>query len=471
MLLTSIAIVSVALGGVKVFKKYKRRRDETIISPNSRLTTQVVQMPQPVRQKVKNLLPFFGDLRRQHREVITSEVIEASDIEKLARLHIKVSFINLGLTTFAIIVYHPLLLAAAPLYLYTVVAIYRDALGSLIKERRAKPSLLSALAVSGFLIGGMFFTAAFELWISSITRYLVVKTEEHSKRSLSSLFGKQSSSLWIVKDEVEIQIPLKQVRMGDIAVVAAGEMILVDGVIVTGIASIDQHKLTGEAQPVEKTNGDVVLASTVVYSGKIYIRVEKTGEETVAAKIGHILNQTTDFREVIQSRADAYSGKMIIPMLGMSALALPIGGVNSATALFMNVPTYKMRYFGPMSMLNYLNIAARQSILIKDERSLELLRDIDTVVFDKTGTLTLEQPQVHHIHSCNGISSDELLTFAAAAENRQSHPIALAILAAADARQLKFPSIDEIHYEVGYGIKVRVCDQIKLGYAPLTRQT
>ena len=98
-----------------------------------------------------------------------------------------------------------------------------------------------------------------------------------------------------------------------------------------------------------------------------------------------------------------------MPMLAMSALALPLGGINSATALFMNVPAYKRRYFGPLSMLNYLNIAARQNILIKDGRSIELLRDIDTVVFDKTGTLTLEQPQVHQIYACNGLSSNELL--------------------------------------------------------------
>jgi Cu2+-exporting ATPase len=118
-----------------------------------------------------------------------------------------------------------------------------------------------------------------------------------------------------------------------------------------------------------------------------------------------------------------------------------------------------MRYFGPFSMLNYLNIAARQGILIKDGRSIELLRDIDTVVFDKTGTLTLEQPQVKHIHSCSGLSADEILTFAAAAEDRQSHPIACAILAEADSRQLDFPPIEDIHYEIGYGIKVQIRDQ------------
>ncbi|WP_179136739.1 P-type ATPase [Candidatus Entotheonella palauensis] len=178
--------------------------------------------------------------------------------------------------------------------------------------------------------------------------------------------------MWVVSDQVELEIPLERVQTDDVVVVNAGQTIPVDGVIVRGIASIDQRMLTGEAQPAEKVTGDAVLTSTIVLSGKIYIRVEKTGAETVAAQIGHILGTTTDFREVIQSRADAYSGKLILPMLAMSGLALPLGGVNSATALFMNVPAYKMRYFGPMAMLNFLNIAARQGLLIKDGRSLEM---------------------------------------------------------------------------------------------------
>jgi heavy metal translocating P-type ATPase len=414
---------------------------------------------QQVQRNIKNIRYIFSDLRRQHREIITSEDIEMSEVEKAVRLHMKVSFFNFGLVTFALLVYYPLLLIAAPLYVYTVGAIYRDALQSLIKHHRATPSLLSALAATGFIIGGMFFTAALEVWISSIVRYLVIKTEDHSKHSLSSLFGKQSNSLWIVKEGDEIQIPLEQVQTNDIAVVGAGEMILVDGTIIDGIASIDQHKLTGESQLAEKTNGDNALASTVVISGKIYIQVEKTGEKTVAAQIGRILNQTTDFKEVIQSRSDIQSSKWILPMLGMSALAFPIGGINSSTAIFMNVPAYKMRYFGPISMLNFLNIAAQQGILIKDGRSLELLRDIDTVVFDKTGTLTIDQLQVHKIYSCS-YSSDEILIFAATAENRQNHPIARAILAEANSRQLKLLSIEDIHYELGHGIKVRIGEQI-----------
>jgi Cu2+-exporting ATPase len=101
-------------------------------------------------------------------------------------------------------------------------------------------------------------------------------------------------------------------------------------------------------------------------------------------------------------------------------------------------------------------VATRHGILVKDGRSLELLHTIDTVVFDKTGTLTLEQPEVAQVHVCGDFSADDVLLYATAAEHRQSHPIAQAILAAAQARDLPWPNSDETRYEVGYGVQVRV---------------
>ncbi len=119
-----------------------------------------------------------------------------------------------------------------------------------------------------------------------------------------------------------------------------------------------------------------------------------------------------------------------------------------------------MFIFGPMSMLNYLHLFSRRKILIKDGRSLEQLSDIDTIVFDKTGTLTQEIPQVSQIFCCADLSQDELLTYAVAAEYRQSHPIAKALLQAADMRQLEIPQIDDTHYEIGYGVKVNLNERV-----------
>ena len=113
-----------------------------------------------------------------------------------------------------------------------------------------------------------------------------------------------------------------------------------------------------------------------------------------------------------------------------------------------------------MGMLNFINLASKKGILIKDGRSLELLNQIDTVVFDKTGTLTLEQPHLSQIYICNGVTENEVLRYAAAAEYKQKHPVAKAILQAANEGSLELPEIDESQYEIGYGIKVKINDQI-----------
>ena len=132
------------------------------------------------------------------------------------------------------------------------------------------------------------------------------------------------------------------------------------------------------------------------------------------------------------------------------------------------------RFGGPLSMLNYLNVAARNGLLIKDARSFEMLKNVDTIIFDKTGTLTLEQPHVSRIHLCQvsnsqdnnsqTISEDLLLRYAAAAESKQSHPIAKAIMTAVHARGLTVPAIEDAHLEMGYGIKVQVASGAPRGH-------
>jgi Cu2+-exporting ATPase len=141
-------------------------------------------------------------------------------------------------------------------------------------------------------------------------------------------------------------------------------------------------------------------------------------------------------------------------MLALSVGSLPWLGLNGALGVLWNYPGYRALLLAPMSTLNYLHLCSRHGILIKDGRSLELLRDIDTIVFDKTGTLTQEQPCVKQVISCGSLSEDELLTYAATAEYKQTHPIAKAILLEAQKRQLSLPKIDHTHVELGYGVKV-----------------
>ena len=492
MIISSVVIAGALSGGilgtsVKVYRENKRKKetpwtmyaekiakkkrksaitDGTLAFARRRergkgMMVAVASSAQIIPQKMRAILPFSNDLRRQHLQEIASsdEALEMSQVEKAALRRIKIAGMACILTGIGVSI-HPLsLLLAAPLLGYTFIYNYRDGYQALRKEHKIKPDLISSFSSTALLLDGMFFPASAMAAVSSLIRYLVIKSEDHSKKSLVSLFGELPRSVWILKEGVEIQIPLEAVQTGDMMVIDIGQTIPVDGVIVSGMASIDQHMLTGEAQPVEREPGDSVLAATIVLSGRIVVRIENTGQETVAAQIGHVLNKTTDYRDVVKLRADEYSAQMIMPMLAISCMSLPFGGLGSFSGLLMSIPAYKMRYLAPASLLNYLNIAAREGILVKDGRSLELIMEVDTLVFDKTGTLTLEQPHVSRIYSCSALSEDELLTITATAEHRQSHPIAQAILAAANERQLALFSVDDAHYEIGYGIQVRINGQ------------
>lgn len=415
---------------------------------------------QKLKQKI--LAPFQNETRQEQLKALVGRNENLSPVEKRMNHYLMVSSVNLGIAA-ASLVFQPLILVTVPILAYLMTPILQLTYNGLVKQRRFTSYTLDAILLGGMLVTGFWYTAALGLWMAMFGRKLLVKSENNAKQNLVNLFGEQPRTIWIqTADGVEVEIPFNKLQVGDVLVISAGQMIPVDGVITDGIASIDQHKLTGEAQPAEKGIGEAVLAATVVLAGRIHIRAERTGADTVAMQIGQILEKTADFKNSLQSRGEAIADKMALPTLGASLLVLPLG-ISSSLAVLTNTFGLKMRLFGPASMLTYLSLASRQGALIKDGRSLELLQTVDTVVFDKTGTLTLEEPTVSEIHLCataatSGIREDDLLRFAAAAEVRQSHPIAKAILTAARQRQLQWPTIADAKYEVGYGIQVKLAD-------------
>ena len=295
-------------------------------------------------------------------------------------------------------------------------------------------------------------------------------SENKSRDNLINLFQLQPETVWIRSKGVEVEIPFTQLQIGDTLVLHAGQIAPVDGMVIAGEATLDQHMLTGEAQPVEKTTGDPVLASTMVISGRLDVMVEKTSVETTAGQIAAILNRTAQNTRPQLVSAMAAADKLAIPTLTLSLASWPFIGLDGAVSLIGANSTTASYLSSSLAMLNFLNLAARQRMLIKEPPALEKLSRVDTIVFDKTGTLTVEQPSLARIHLISGARSSPwfetaswlneagVLMLAAAAESRQSHPIARAILAAARELGLQLPAIDHAHYEVGYGIKVRLKD-------------
>jgi Cu2+-exporting ATPase len=315
--------------------------------------------------------------------------------------------------------------------------------------------LLGLLMLLAMIGAGHLILAAFGGVMGNFFAGIVNRIEDDSQQQLISVFSGHPEQVWLIRDGVEIQVDFHSLEQGDIVVVNAGEVIPADGRIRRGEGQADQHLLTGESQPAEKSVGDEVFASTLLLSGRLEVQVTGSGSTTMAAQIGNILNRTQSYKNTMISRGREISDGLLPLNLGIAAITLSMLGTDAALAVMWSSLGGTMAPAGSLTVLSYLQLLSRSSILVKDGRVLESLRDVDTVVFDKTGTLTLDQPTVKAVHVLNGFDQKTLLRYAAAAEHRQTHPIARAIVAKAEAEQTALPDLEDAGYEVGYGIKVR----------------
>lgn len=371
----------------------------------------------------------------------------------------------LACATAGALIYAPLSLLSVPFLVYSTLDVHKHSF-KLLKQGKVGTETLISITLLGALIIQRFFIGSLICLAVRYANRLTSRITDESRAHLSSMFEQQMENVWILVDKVEMQIPFEQLKVNDTVIVQSGEMIPADGVVIDGMASVDQHILTGEANPVEREAGDGVFASTLVLSGKIYIRVEKAGEDCTVAKIADILNQTVDFKSTTQLRAEKVSKDLVKPALIVSGLALPFWGFTGALAVINAHPKNKIMIIAPLTVLNYLNLAAKNGILIKDGRSLELLTQVDTIVFDKTGTLTEEQPYVGAVHCCAEEDETAVLCYAAAAEYKQKHPLARAILAAAEQRDIALPTVKDSECHMGYGVLVHTdSEDIHVGSA------
>lgn len=349
-----------------------------------------------------------------------------------------------------------LLIPAGALFVYCSIPSFVGAYETLFKERRLGVDVLDTIVVLMCLASLQVFAGAVMAWCLSFGRQLLARAQEDSRRRLVNVFGKQPRTATLVRGGAEVVVPLDRIKPGDVIAVHTGEAIPVDGTVADGVASVDQHVLTGESVPVEKEAGSSVFASTVVLGGRLLVAVERAGKATTTARIGAILSDTAAFRLASQSKGEALADKAVIPTLALAALGYSTIGLRGSTAIVNCDFGTGIRMAAPLALLTSLSVCANRGILVKDGRALEGMSAIDTVLFDKTGTLTQDRPAVHRVHRFGAFGKNTVLTLCAAAERRLSHPIAAAITEAFGGLGKPYPATDESSYAIGYGIAVTV---------------
>src|SRR5580704_13006215 len=279
---------------------------------------------------------------------------------------------------------------------------------------------------------------------------------------------------WVLRNDVVVAVPVFSLVVGDTVVVHSGEMIPVDGEVLTGHASVDQKTITGESLPVSRSEGDVVYAATALAEGYITIRAMRVGNETTAAQIVRMVESAPIGETRMQNHAERFADRLVVPTLALATgTGIVAADINRFTSLVIVDYGTGIRVAAPTSVLSSMTHAARQGILIKSGAHLEKLAEVDTIVFDKTGTLTAGIPHVRDVISYQQrhFPVRKILALAAGAEARLQHPVAEAIRARTEKDEIDVPDCNEVNYRIGFGVEAQINGyQLHLGSERFLRE-
>jgi Cu2+-exporting ATPase len=329
---------------------------------------------------------------------------------------------------------------------------------ALARGGRPNVEMLDAATLILLAVRGNYRAAALLLWLLSAGQYVLDSTVVRIRRSIRDLLASPVDLVWREADGGRTQIPIGAVRAGDTLVVAAGDRVPVDGIVVHGEALVDQQWVTGESLPVERVPGDRVYASTMVEDGEVAVRVDRVGIDTSVGRIIEAIEAAEGEKPELQLFAEELADRLVLPTVGMAALATGVTrNLDAGIAILVADYGTPVRVAIPTVAMVARIRASGAGILVKGPGVLERLARVDTVVFDKTGTLTLGTPRVNRVVSYGaGLDEDEVVRLAAAAERGFRHPVARAVMRLAAERRLPVPRRTQTELRLGLGIGVRV---------------
>lgn len=305
-----------------------------------------------------------------------------------------------------------------------------------------------------------------------ITLILLGRLLEHrAKRKTSSAIKKllqlRPDEATVKRNDGEIRIPYKDLRIGDIVVVKPGEKIAADGKIIKGASAVDESMLTGESIPVEKTEGSQVIGGTINKNGSFDFVVEKLGDNSMLGKIIRLVEEAQGTKAPIQKLADKIAGIFVPVVIVLAILTftawLIFGGTGFDTALINFVAVLiiacpcALGLATPTAIMVGTGLGAGSGILIKNGETLEELRNIQKIVLDKTGTITEGNPTVAEVITKN-ISRDALLVIVASIENRSEHPLAKAVVEYAKTQKVNIEEANSFESRTGFGVTAKIKD-------------
>ena len=341
------------------------------------------------------------------------------------------------------------------------------ALGTLVAYFYSLVALFAGLPV-------YFESAAFIFFFVLMGAVFEEKMRKNTSQAVEKLLDLQAKTAEVLREDNYVQVPLEQVKVGDLIRVRPGEKIAVDGVVVEGVSSIDESMVTGESLPVDKTVGDTVIGSTINNSGTLVFKAEKVGSETVLAQIVDFVKKAQTSRAPIQDLTDKISGIFVPAVVILAILTFWIWfvllGASFVTSLLYGVAVLiiacpcALGLATPTALMVGTGRSAKMGVLLKNGTVLQEIQKVQTLVFDKTGTLTEGKPVVTDIIG----DETEVLGLAASLEEASQHPLAQAIIKRASEAGLELQPVENFQALHGKGVSGQINGkQVLLGNAKM----
>ena len=341
------------------------------------------------------------------------------------------------------------------------------ALGTLVAYLYSLVALFAGLPV-------YFESAGFILFFVLLGAVFEEKMRKNTSQAVEKLLDLQAKTAEVLRDDSYVQVPLDQVKVGDLIRVRPGEKIAVDGIVVEGVSSIDESMVTGESLPVDKTVGDTVIGSTINNSGTLVFKAEKVGSETVLAQIVDFVKKAQTSRAPIQDLTDKISGIFVPAVVILAILTfwvwfvlLEASFVSSllyGVAVLIIACPCALGLATPTALMVGTGRSAKMGVLLKNGTVLQEIQKVQTLVFDKTGTLTEGKPVVTDIIG----DEAEVLGLAASLEEASQHPLAEAIVKRASEAGLEFQIVENFQALHGKGVSGQIAGkQVLLGNAKM----